>query len=151
MANIVWHEKLRIELDLTREDLGWKDGPGLWELLYRTDRLYADRGVPVPERGLQCGGVCRGDLTPALSVSRPCLLTKSPHPLSGCSGRVWTPSSRLGPHGRKPTRAVFTTYSKPFRKGSTWPSSPASRRDCPVPSPSRASRARSLCYHLHTQ
>lgn len=59
MANVVWHEKLRIELDLTRDDLGWESRPGLWELLYQTDRLYADRDVPVPERGLQCGGVCR--------------------------------------------------------------------------------------------
>lgn len=59
MANIVWHEKLRIELDLTREDLGWESRPGLWELLYQTDRLYADRSVPVSGRGLQCGGVCR--------------------------------------------------------------------------------------------
>ncbi|CAM5514035.1 putative protein OS=Streptomyces rimosus subsp. rimosus (strain ATCC / DSM 40260 / JCM 4667 / NRRL 2234) OX=1265868 GN=SRIM_040615 PE=4 SV=1 [Streptomyces rimosus subsp. rimosus] len=49
----------QIELDLTREDLGWESRPGLWDLLYQTDRLYADRGVPVPERGLQCGGVCR--------------------------------------------------------------------------------------------
>ncbi|MER5312947.1 hypothetical protein ABT034_34825 [Streptomyces sp. NPDC002773] len=59
MANIVWHEKLRIELDLTQDDLGWEGRPGLWELLYQTDRLYADRNVPVSQRGLQCGGVCR--------------------------------------------------------------------------------------------
>ncbi|MFE4609461.1 hypothetical protein ACFRK5_14035 [Streptomyces niveus] len=59
MANIVWHEKWKIELDLTREDLGHESKPGLWELLYRTDRMDADRGVPVAGRGLQCGGVCR--------------------------------------------------------------------------------------------
>lgn len=59
MANIVWHEKWKIELDLTREDLGHESKPGLWELLYRTDRMDADRGVPVSGRGLQCGGVCR--------------------------------------------------------------------------------------------
>ncbi|MEV8347103.1 hypothetical protein [Streptomyces niveus] len=59
MANIVWHEKWMIELDLTRDDLGHESKPGLWELLYRTDRMDADRGVPVSGRGLQCGGVCR--------------------------------------------------------------------------------------------
>ncbi|MEU6949515.1 hypothetical protein ABZ957_30420 [Streptomyces sp. NPDC046316] len=59
MANIVWHEKWRMELDLTREDLGWEGRPGLWEKLYFLDRMDADRGVPVSERGLRCGGVCR--------------------------------------------------------------------------------------------
>ncbi|MER6736558.1 hypothetical protein [Streptomyces puniciscabiei] len=59
MANIVWHTKLRIYLDLTRDDLGHPEFPGLWETVYRTDRLYAARGVPVAERDLQCGGVCQ--------------------------------------------------------------------------------------------
>ncbi|MET9760990.1 hypothetical protein ABZ016_18285 [Streptomyces sp. NPDC006372] len=59
MANIVWHTKLRIFLDLTRDDLGHSEFPDLWETVYRTDRLYAARGVPVAERDLQCGGVCQ--------------------------------------------------------------------------------------------
>jgi hypothetical protein len=59
VANIVWHTKLRIYLDLTRDDLGHPEFPGLWETVYRTDRLYAARGVPVAERDLQCGGVCQ--------------------------------------------------------------------------------------------
>ncbi|MFE7757659.1 hypothetical protein [Streptomyces sp. NPDC057429] len=59
MANIVWHTKFGIELDLTRDDLGHEALPSLWETLYQTDRLYAARNVPVAERGLQCGGVCR--------------------------------------------------------------------------------------------
>ncbi|MET9351206.1 hypothetical protein [Streptomyces termitum] len=60
MANIVWHAKWRMELDLTRADLGWSGKNGVWEMLYFLDRMDADRGVPVSERGrLQCGGVCR--------------------------------------------------------------------------------------------
>ncbi|MFD3572215.1 hypothetical protein [Streptomyces sp. NPDC058667] len=59
MANIVWHEKWGIELDLTRDDLGHESLPGLWDLLYQGDRMDALRGVPVSRRGLQCGGVCR--------------------------------------------------------------------------------------------
>ncbi|MFI7103199.1 hypothetical protein ACIBK8_28060 [Streptomyces sp. NPDC050161] len=59
MANIVWHEKWGIELDLTRGDLGHESIPKLWELLYQNDRIDALRGVPVAKRGLQCGGVCR--------------------------------------------------------------------------------------------
>ncbi|MCS0605593.1 hypothetical protein NX794_30975 [Streptomyces sp. LP11] len=59
MANVVWHTTLGIELDLTREDLGHEALVGLWDNLYRMDRLYAARNVPVSERGLQCGGVCR--------------------------------------------------------------------------------------------
>ncbi|MFF2812525.1 hypothetical protein ACFVT2_36205 [Streptomyces sp. NPDC058000] len=60
MANVVRHEKLRIHLDLTRDDLGHPELPKLWETIYATDRLYASRNVPVAERGLQCGGICRG-------------------------------------------------------------------------------------------
>ncbi|MFF0561926.1 hypothetical protein [Streptomyces sp. NPDC004266] len=59
MANIVWHEKWGIELDLTRDDLGHESIPGLWDLLYQSDRIDALRGVPVAKRGLLCGGVCR--------------------------------------------------------------------------------------------
>ncbi|MCX5434755.1 hypothetical protein OHU11_42005 (plasmid) [Streptomyces sp. NBC_00257] len=59
MANVVWHEKLRIHLDLTRDDLGHEGLPGLWDTIYATDRLYAARSVPVSQRGLQCGGVCQ--------------------------------------------------------------------------------------------
>ncbi|MGV4985777.1 hypothetical protein ACVB8X_06945 [Streptomyces sp. NRAIS4] len=59
MANIVWHKKLRIHLDLSREDLGHPEYPDLWDMVYRMDRMYAARGVPVAERDLQCGGVCQ--------------------------------------------------------------------------------------------
>jgi hypothetical protein len=59
VANIVWHTKFRIYLDLTQNDLGHPEFPDLWETVYRTDRMYAARNVPVAERGLQCGGVCR--------------------------------------------------------------------------------------------
>ncbi|MBB4710168.1 hypothetical protein [Streptomyces luteogriseus] len=59
MVNIVWHTKLRIYLDLARDDLGHPELPDLWVTVYRTDRLYAARGVPVAERDLQCGGVCQ--------------------------------------------------------------------------------------------
>ncbi|MFH9016692.1 hypothetical protein ACH4C6_36180 [Streptomyces sp. NPDC017943] len=59
MANIVWHTKLRIYLDLTRDDLGHPEFSDLWETVYRTDRFYAARDVPVAERDLQCGGVCQ--------------------------------------------------------------------------------------------
>ncbi|MGW2174002.1 hypothetical protein ACWC1C_26110 [Streptomyces sp. NPDC001705] len=59
MANVVWHKKFRILLDLTRDDLDHPEFPGLWDLIYATDRVYGSRGVPVGERDLQCGGVCR--------------------------------------------------------------------------------------------
>ncbi|WP_406053942.1 hypothetical protein OG462_42870 [Streptomyces sp. NBC_01077] len=59
MANIVWHEKWGIELDLTRDDLGHESIPGLWDLLYQEAQVDALRNVPLPKRGLQCGGVCR--------------------------------------------------------------------------------------------
>ncbi|MFB8273452.1 hypothetical protein ACFC96_43670 [Streptomyces sp. NPDC055955] len=59
MANMVWHTKLRIYLDLTKDDLGHEELPNLWETIYGADRLYAARNVPVPERDLQCAGVCR--------------------------------------------------------------------------------------------
>ncbi|MFE1230600.1 hypothetical protein [Streptomyces sp. NPDC058745] len=59
MANIVWHKQWGIELDLTRDDLGHESMPNLWDLLYKTDRLHASRGVPVSQRGLLCGGVCK--------------------------------------------------------------------------------------------
>lgn len=59
VANIVWHTKLRIYLDLTKDDLGHPELLELWETIYRTDRYYAARGVPVHERELQCGGVCQ--------------------------------------------------------------------------------------------
>ncbi|MEU3774281.1 hypothetical protein AB0F11_13955 [Streptomyces sp. NPDC032472] len=58
MANIVWHTKLKMRLDLTQNDLG-QGIEGLWDLIYDTDRLYASRNVPVSERGLQCGGICQ--------------------------------------------------------------------------------------------
>ncbi|MFZ3492269.1 hypothetical protein ACODT5_03330 [Streptomyces sp. 5.8] len=59
MANIVWHTAYRLLLDLKQEDLGHENFDDLWELLYRADRMAAQRNVPVAERGLQCGGVCR--------------------------------------------------------------------------------------------
>ncbi|MGC2997235.1 hypothetical protein ACPF8X_02210 [Streptomyces sp. G35A] len=59
MANVVWHKNFRILLDLTRDDLDHPEFPGLWDLIYATDRFYGRRGVPVSERDLQCGGVCR--------------------------------------------------------------------------------------------
>ncbi|MFJ9675255.1 hypothetical protein ACIRP5_31230 [Streptomyces sp. NPDC101221] len=59
MANVVWHKHFRILLDLTRDDLDHPEFPGLWDLIYATDRFYGRRGVPVSERDLQCGGVCR--------------------------------------------------------------------------------------------
>ncbi|WP_238697613.1 hypothetical protein [Streptomyces sp. E2N166] len=59
MANVVWHKNFRILLDLTRDDLDHPEFPGLWDLIYTADRFYGRRGVPVSERDLQCGGVCR--------------------------------------------------------------------------------------------
>lgn len=59
MANIVWHEKLRMYLDLKLDDLGHEGMPSLWDTLYSNDRLLASRNVPVSQRGLQCGGVCQ--------------------------------------------------------------------------------------------
>ncbi|MFF3932820.1 hypothetical protein [Streptomyces hirsutus] len=59
MANVVWHKQLRILLDLTRDDLDHPELPDLWETVYKTDRFYGRLGVPVSERDLQCGGVCR--------------------------------------------------------------------------------------------
>ncbi|MER6342340.1 hypothetical protein ABT258_36370 [Streptomyces tendae] len=59
MANVVWHKKLRILLDLTRDDLDHPELPDLWDTVYKTDRFYGRLGVPVSERDLQCGGVCR--------------------------------------------------------------------------------------------
>jgi hypothetical protein len=59
VANIVWHTKFQISLDLTRDDLDHPEFPELWETIYKTDRYYGHRGVPVHQRDLQCGGVCR--------------------------------------------------------------------------------------------
>jgi hypothetical protein len=59
LANVVWHKNFRILLDLTRDDLDHPEFPGLWDLIYAADRFYGRRGVPVSERDLQCGGVCR--------------------------------------------------------------------------------------------
>ncbi|MFJ3037107.1 MULTISPECIES: hypothetical protein [Streptomyces] len=59
MANVVWHKQLRILLDLTRDDLDHPELPDLWDTVYKTDRFYGRLGVPVSERDLQCGGVCR--------------------------------------------------------------------------------------------
>ncbi|MER5582263.1 hypothetical protein ABT090_11515 [Streptomyces asoensis] len=59
MANLVWHTKLRIHLDLTLEDLGHEEHEGLWDMVYGMDRMYSARAVPVAERDLQCGGVCQ--------------------------------------------------------------------------------------------
>jgi hypothetical protein len=61
VANIVWHTTLKMLLDLKLDDLGHPNLLGLWEQLYQQDRLYAARQVPVAERGLQCGGVCRDE------------------------------------------------------------------------------------------
>ncbi|MFD0272241.1 hypothetical protein ACFVGY_37605 [Streptomyces sp. NPDC127106] len=59
MANIVWHTKLKMLLDLKQENLGQDTIDDLWGHLYRTDRILAQRNVPVSERELQCGGICR--------------------------------------------------------------------------------------------
>ncbi|MFJ8790534.1 hypothetical protein [Streptomyces sp. NPDC102462] len=59
MANIVWHTKFQILLDLTKDDLDHPELPDLWETIYRTDRYYGQCGVRVQQRDLQCGGVCR--------------------------------------------------------------------------------------------
>lgn len=59
VANIVWHTKFQILLDLTKGDLDHPELPDLWETIYRTDRYYGQRGVPVHQRDLQCGGICR--------------------------------------------------------------------------------------------
>ncbi|MGW1778236.1 hypothetical protein ACWCQQ_03720 [Streptomyces sp. NPDC002143] len=59
MADIVWHTKFQILLDLTMDDLDHPELPELWETIYRTDRYYGQRSVPVNQRDLQCGGVCR--------------------------------------------------------------------------------------------
>ncbi|MER6291143.1 hypothetical protein [Streptomyces sviceus] len=59
MANIVWHKKLRMHLDLNLDDLGHEEHPDLWDMVYRMDKMYADRNVPVGERDLLCGGLCQ--------------------------------------------------------------------------------------------
>ncbi|MGW3036446.1 hypothetical protein ACWDCB_35195 [Streptomyces sp. NPDC001178] len=59
MANIVWHKKLRMHLDLNLDDLGHEEHPDLWDMVYRMDKMYADRNVSVGERDLLCGGVCQ--------------------------------------------------------------------------------------------
>ncbi|GHE98425.1 hypothetical protein GCM10017776_14280 [Streptomyces griseoluteus] len=59
MANVVWHKSMRILLDLTREDLDHPELPELWDTIYKADRFFGRLGVPVSERDLQCGGVCR--------------------------------------------------------------------------------------------
>ncbi|MER6316442.1 hypothetical protein ABT237_22100 [Streptomyces sp. NPDC001581] len=59
MANMVWHTKLKMLLDLKQENLGQDTIDDLWDFLYRTDRVLAQRNVPVSERELQCGGICR--------------------------------------------------------------------------------------------
>lgn len=59
MANPIWHIAFGIRLDLAREDLGHPELPDLWDLVYRQDRVYAARRIPVEKRGLQCAGICR--------------------------------------------------------------------------------------------
>lgn len=59
LANIVWHKKLRIYLDLNKDDLDHEEYAGLWDTIYDMDRLHAARGVPVAERDLLCGGECQ--------------------------------------------------------------------------------------------
>jgi len=59
VANTVWHTKLKILIDLTKDDLDHPDFPELWETIYRTDRYYGKLDIPVAQRDLQCGGVCR--------------------------------------------------------------------------------------------
>lgn len=59
MANVVWHTKFQILLDLTMDDLDHPEFPDLWETIYRVDRYCGHRGIPVHQRDLQCGGVCR--------------------------------------------------------------------------------------------
>ncbi|MGW1761526.1 hypothetical protein [Streptomyces mirabilis] len=59
MANLVWHTKFGIHLNLTLDDLGHPNLPNLWSIVYDTDRLYAARDIPVRERDLQCGGICQ--------------------------------------------------------------------------------------------
>lgn len=59
MANTVWHTGFSLMLDLNKPDLNQPGIPNLWDMLYNHDRELAARRVPVPQRGLQCGGVCR--------------------------------------------------------------------------------------------
>ncbi|MER5399813.1 hypothetical protein [Streptomyces sp. NPDC002599] len=59
MANIAWHKKLRLHLDLNKDDLGHEELAGLWDTIYDMDRLHAARDVAVAERDLLCGGVCQ--------------------------------------------------------------------------------------------
>ncbi|MFK0259132.1 hypothetical protein [Streptomyces sp. NPDC090445] len=59
MANIVWHAKLKMLLDLKQENLGQDTIADLWDFLYKTDRVLAQRNVPVSEREQLCGGACR--------------------------------------------------------------------------------------------
>ncbi|MEU0646075.1 hypothetical protein [Streptomyces umbrinus] len=59
MANVVWHTKLRIYLDLLKDDLDHPEYEDLWDMVYGMDKMLAARNVPVAERELQCGGVCR--------------------------------------------------------------------------------------------
>ncbi|MET8831623.1 hypothetical protein ABZX40_37885 [Streptomyces sp. NPDC004610] len=59
MANVVWHKQFGILLELTWDDLGHPELPDLWEMVYKTDRYFGQLNVPVRDRDLQCGGVCR--------------------------------------------------------------------------------------------
>ncbi|MEU3795761.1 hypothetical protein AB0F07_39250 [Streptomyces fructofermentans] len=46
-------------MDLKKDDLDHPEYDDLWDMVYEMDRMYAARRVPVAERDLQCGGVCR--------------------------------------------------------------------------------------------
>ncbi|MFF7889402.1 hypothetical protein ACH40F_52630 [Streptomyces sp. NPDC020794] len=41
MANVVWHAKLRIFLDLTKDDLDHPEYEDLWSTVYAMDRMPA--------------------------------------------------------------------------------------------------------------
>jgi len=59
LANPVWHVGFGLELKLEREDLGHPEIPDLWEHVYREQKIFAARRIPVEKRGLQCAGICR--------------------------------------------------------------------------------------------
>ncbi|WP_280910422.1 hypothetical protein [Streptomyces sp. SAI-208] len=48
-----------VSVPLNPDDLGHEEHPDLWDMVYRMDKMYADRNVPVGERDLLCGEVCQ--------------------------------------------------------------------------------------------
>lgn len=58
MANIVLHTEMNITIDLNKLAKGDSVTATQFDVLYELDRMDAENGVPVAERGLQCAGVC---------------------------------------------------------------------------------------------